>query len=344
VRTAALRRWFDVVQRLLAPGGATGRFVCSSAVFALVVAVAGIVAAVAILQGRLSTAAADLARERPAPLTIGALCLLLVPHAHAAAWRTALSTGSPRLAYQEAWLCYGMGSLANTILPAKLGEPVRIGLFAQRLAGPRPRMHACSASAAVGLAQTSALLALLAVGALVGAMPLWAALPIVGILLAVGGARLIGTRCRLLSAPRGRFKSVAALGCSAWRGLLGWIGAAACLRVAAVAAVLSAASAPHPCRNAIVALAAGALGNVLPFAPGGLGVPAAAMAVALGQGGMTAGGALAAAVTFHVLETASGLVFGSTGWLVARQARRRKARVDVRGTEALVAVAGAVVS
>jgi uncharacterized membrane protein YbhN (UPF0104 family) len=307
-----------------------------------VVAVAGTVAALASLQGRLPTALADLARERPVPLTIGALCLLLVPHAHAAAWRAALSTSSPRLAYSEVWVCYGMGSLANTILPAKLGEPVRIALFAQRLTGPRPRMHACSASAAVGLAQTSAVLALLAVGALVGAMPPWTATPIVGILLAVGGARLIGTRCRLLSDPSGRFKSVAAVGCSAWRRLLGWIGAAACLRVAAVAVVLSAASAPHPFRNAVVALVAGALGNVLPFAPGGLGVPAAAMAVALSQGGMTAGGALTAAVTFHVLETASGLVFGSAGWLVARHARRRKARVEVRRAEALVTVAGAV--
>jgi hypothetical protein len=302
------------------------------------------VAAVAILRARLSTAVADLARERPLPLAIGALCLLLVPHAHAAAWRAALSPGRPRLAYSEAWVCYGMGSLANTILPAKLGEPVRIGLFAQRLTGPRPRIHACSASAAVGLAQTSALLALLAVGALVGAMPLWAATPIVLILLAIGGARLIGARCRLLSDPSGRFTSIATLASSAWRGLLGWIGAAACLRLAAMAAVLNASWAPHPFRNAVVALAAGALGNVLPLAPGGLGVPAAAMAVALGQGGMTTGAAFAVAVTFHVLETASGLVFGSTGWLVARHARRRKACVETRGAEALVAIGGAVAS
>jgi uncharacterized membrane protein YbhN (UPF0104 family) len=305
-------------------------------------AVAGTVAAVAIVQGRLTTAAADLVRERPLPLAIGALCMLLVPHAHAAAWRAVLSTGRSRLSYREAWACYGMGSLANTILPAKLGEPVRIGLFAQRLTGPRPRMHACSASAAVGLAQASALLALLALGALVGAMPLWAGTPIVGVLLAVGGARLLGPRCRHLSDPSGRLKSVAALARSTWRGLLGWIGAAACLRVAAVAAVLSATSAPHPFRNAVVALAAGALGNVLPFAPGGLGVPAAAMAVALGQGGMTAGGALAAAVTFHMLETASGLVFGSTGCLVAPHALRRSGCVAARGAESVVAVTGAI--
>jgi hypothetical protein len=77
--------------------------------------------------------------ERPLPLAIAAIWTLLVPHGHAAAWRSVLAALRPKLPYLEAWTCYGTGSLANTMLPAKLGEPVRIELFARRLTGSHPR-------------------------------------------------------------------------------------------------------------------------------------------------------------------------------------------------------------
>ena len=71
---------------------------------------------------------------------------------------------------------------------------------------------------------------------------------------------------------------------------------------------------------AAAVVAGAALGNALPLAPGGLGVPAAAMAIALGRSGVGTATAVAAAMTFHLLETSGSLVFGAAGCLLGRRA------------------------
>jgi uncharacterized membrane protein YbhN (UPF0104 family) len=86
-------------------------------------------------------------------------------------------------------------------------------------------------------------------------------------------------------------------------------------RLLVIASVLDALAVPHPVSTAVIASCGLALGNSLPVAPGGAGVAAAAMAVALGQTGLHASTAVAAAVAFHTFETAAGLAFGISGWL-----------------------------
>jgi hypothetical protein len=251
-----------------------------------------------------------------------------------------LSALRQKLAYLDAWTCYGTGSLVNTVLPAKLGEPVRIELFARRLAGSSPRVQACAASAGVGVGQAAAMLTLLAVGAVTGLLPFWAAVPAVALPLVAGSARLAGSRCPPYARAR-RLVQAASLAATAWRGVVGWIGAAACLRIAAVAGVLDAASAPHPLANAVIALSAGALGGALPIAPGGVGLPAAAMAVALAHHGLGGGTAIAVAVTFHVLETTASVVFAATGYVLAKGRRHPPVGTpSLRPRERLVAALG----
>jgi hypothetical protein len=57
-----------------------------------------------------------------------------------------------------------------------------------------------------------------------------------------------------------------------------------------------------------------ALGKSIPFAPGGAGVAAATMAVA---------------VAFHAFETGAGLAFGIGGWLQLKVGRSPRIRVGL---------------
>ena len=320
MRSEALERWLDLAGRRPASAGAFPLFVRSPLSALAPVALVGVVAAaVSVLRGPLSSVMPVVDGARPAPLVLAGACALVVPLAHTLAWYAVLARRNGTLRYADACACYGMGSLANAVLPAKLGEPIRIELFARRLPGPRARMRACAASGAVGLGQVLALVGLLAAGALTGALPRWAALPALGLPLALVCGRRLVARLR----PDGRTaRAAAASGLSgvAWTAMLGCIAAAAVCRVAAVAAVLEALSVPHPVTGAVVALAGAALGNALPLAPGGLGVPAAAMAIALGRSGVGTATAVAAAMTFHLLETSASLVFGAAGCLLGRRA------------------------
>jgi uncharacterized membrane protein YbhN (UPF0104 family) len=84
-------------------------------------------------RGSFTEAVGRLRDLQPAPAVMAAACLLVTLAASAGAWRCALRSIGADLRYREAWGCYGLGSLANAALPARLGEAVRIGLFARRL-------------------------------------------------------------------------------------------------------------------------------------------------------------------------------------------------------------------
>jgi uncharacterized membrane protein YbhN (UPF0104 family) len=267
-------------------------------------------------RGPLDRAASRLEEQRPAPLLLAAVCALAVPLATTAAWRSVLASRGERLGFGGSCGCYGMGSLANAVLPAKLGEAARIEAFARRLADPRRRLVACCASALVGLTQSAVLALVLAAGAIAGALPLWAAAPSCALVPAAVCARALATRGRC----DGRFARAAAavaLSPAAWARVAGWIAVAALARLAAIAAVLASLQVHHPLDAAVVAVGAQALGNIVPLAPGGLGVPAAAMALGLSRFGLGGETATAAALSFHALETCVGVGFGLCGLALA---------------------------
>ena len=122
--------WLPELLRVLPAGGAPGPTFRSVSRWLLGAASLAACAGAAVLaaRGPLASAADELADEGRFALLLAALCAPLVPGATAAAWRSVLAFCGEPLTYREAWNCYGLGSLANTFLPGRLGEAVRIDL------------------------------------------------------------------------------------------------------------------------------------------------------------------------------------------------------------------------
>ena len=281
------------------------------------VIVGGVVASGLAARDSLSSALHELAGGRRFPLVLAAACAPLVPGLTAAAWRSVLASHGAPLAVSQAWWCYGAGSLANTFLPGRMGDALRIELCSRRIRHSRRRWLAAGVAASIGLAQSVVLGLVLGLESFAGALPLWTAVPS----LAFPALVFTGGRVALLRRPESRVACLAGasrLSLAAWMRLFACICASATARLLVIASVLDALAVPHPLSAAVIASGGLALGNSIPLAPGGAGVAAAAMAVALGQTGLHASTAVAAAVAFHAFETGAGLAFGIGGWLALR--------------------------
>jgi uncharacterized membrane protein YbhN (UPF0104 family) len=281
-----------------------------------------LVGAALVARGRVEASAGDLLDARGLPLLVAAVCAPLVPAATAGAWRSVLVSRGVPLGAAEAWGCYGLGSVVNTFLPGRAGDALRIELFSRRLNEQGRRWLACGVSAAVGLAQSIVFGCVLGLGSLLGALPAWTLAPALALPAATWGAGRLALRRR----PGARvacLATAATLAPLAWSRLLAWVAAAALARLLLVVAVLTALDVPQALTVALVAVCGLAVGNALPFAPGGVGVAAATMSVALGHAGVPASAAVAAAMSFHAFETAASLLFGATGWLLLRLAEPR---------------------
>jgi hypothetical protein len=226
----------------------------------------GLVAAGPAARDSLSSAWHELAGGRRFPLVLAAACEPLVPGLTAAAWRSVLAAHGAPPDVRQAWWCYGAGSLANTLLPGRMGDALRIELFSRRLPHSRRPWLACGVATSIGLVRASS------------------------------SASCSARRPRCLPCRR-----VAALARSVGR-LFACISASATARLVVIASVLDALAVPHPLSAAVIASGGLALGNDIPLAPGGAGLAAATMAVALGQTGLHASTAVAAAVAFHAFE------------------------------------------
>jgi uncharacterized membrane protein YbhN (UPF0104 family) len=256
----------------------------------------------------------------PLPLTLAGAALLVTLAASAGAWRCALRSAGAELGFREAWGCYGLGSLANAVLPARLGEAVRIGLFAGRLPHADRRWLSGGACLAVAGARAVVYTLTCAGAAAGGLLPVWTlAGPLVAAVALAACLGVARTRARGRTAGLGL---AAALSPGAGATLLGWAAVSALTRLAAAVGVLAALDVARPFAAALVGLAALAVGSTVPLAPGGAGVAGVGMALALEQLGVAPSSAVAAAVAFHVLETLASLSFGSTGWVALRATRR----------------------
>src|SRR5262249_19115111 len=285
----------------------------------ITVVLGGVVAAGLVARNSISTAWQELAGGRRLPLLLAARRAPLVPGLTAAAWRSVLASQGAPLDVRQAWWCYGAGSLTNTFLPGRMGDALRIELFSRRLRHSRPRWLACSVAASIGLAQSVVLGLVLGLESIAGALPLWAAAPS----LAFSAVVFAGGRLAELRRPDGRVACLAGasrLSLAAWARLLAWICASGTARLIVIASVLDALAVPHALAAAAIASGGLGIGNSVPFAPGGTGVVAATMAVALAQTGLDASTAVSAAVAFHAFETGASLAFGISGWLALRLA------------------------
>ena len=267
--------------------------------------------------------------------------------ASASAWRTTLAGCGSRVSRVDACARYGVGSLFNSFLPARVGDAARITLFSRTLpAGGGVLFVAAGALVASEIAHVAVQAVLLGLVSAVYALPL---VPV--LVLAGGSAALVATAAvlrRRLKHTRVRrlLDGVDALLRDPGRAarLLGWQLTETGCRVGAAAAVAASVGVHSPLTVAFIVIAAVDLAGLLPFTPGNIGVTSAAVALALERAGADPTVAIACGLVFYGVQTLVGITYGlvSTALVACEAASvpaRRRLRFAVAGTGLLAAAA-----
>jgi uncharacterized membrane protein YbhN (UPF0104 family) len=300
----------------------------------IVAAVAGmavLVSAVTLpntLGPRLREGLEALGGAEPYGLWLSFAFFIVSPLCSAWAWRTAIRQCGGQIGWCRAAASYGAGSLANFLLPARVGDGVRIALFSRALESPSAPWTSGGVLLLLGAVRAVSLIALVATAAAIGAVPLWPILFLVGIVsLAVGVAlavRRTEARSRfshVLDAFRAFGRSPrACLTVTAWE-----IGSTT-TRLAAATAVAAALGVDSPLVAAVVIVPALELAGLLPLTPGNLGITSGAVAVALRAHGIDLSTALSIGISLHAVEAAAGLSFGVSSLLYLSRGRSVRAR------------------
>ena len=246
-------------------------------------------------------------------------------------WRAAVGLCGARLTGADACARYGVGSLVNSVTPARIGDIVRIALFSRALPGSERLWSTGGACAIVGASRVLALGILVAVASAVGALPLW---PVVlaGAAVAVAAAvafvarrtRLTGRAAHILDAFRELGRRPAAS-----VPLIGWILLATAARVGAAAASAAALGVDKPLHAALLIVPALDLAGLFPLTPGNVGLTSGAVAIALQGVGVDLTTALAVGIALHAVETLAGIGFGlaSALWLATGALEGRRGLV-----------------
>lgn len=275
--------------------------------------------------GLVGIAAAD-----PRWLVVTGVLLATSLAGSALAWRAALRACDVRCGAVDAIGRYGVGSLANAVLPTRVGGVIRIALFSRLVHAEGAVWTTGGAAAVAGIARSVWLGAVVALASTTGLLPTWPAF----VLLAVGclgiGVSLVAMRTRfraraahvldafgaLLRRPRAAFAVLLAVGC------------AIVARVGAAASLALAFDVPRPVAAGLLAVAAIELAAVLPVSAGGAGMAGGALAFALSAHGVAGNVAVSAGMAFAAAEAATAVTVGGLGGaalalpVVARWARR----------------------
>ena len=214
--------------------------------------------------------------EHAAELAFAGACYAAALLCSAGSWRTMLPS---RLGLPDALTRYGVGSLANTLLPGRAGDALRIGLFGRVVPG-----GALAVVGAVAAAGTAA----------------FAPLPIAWLLAARGSERARRVLAPLRCARAGSY-----------RALVAWVAGIVIARVLAAAAVADAFAVPHPVATAVLVVPALELAGVVPLTPANAGIAGGAAALVFRAAGAPTGTALVAGLTLHGIETVTSLVVGA---------------------------------
>jgi uncharacterized membrane protein YbhN (UPF0104 family) len=233
--------------------------------------------------------------------------------ASASAWRTTLVGCGSRVGRLEACARYGVGSLLNSFLPARLGDAARVTLFARTLpAGSGVLLVATGAFAAVEIAHVGVQAILLAVASSFYALPLLPVAALAGVVAALVAIVVILRRRPGHRRIRHLLDGADALLKDPRRGarLVGWQLAETMFRVAAAAAVAASVGVHSPLTAALIVTAALDVAGLLPFAPGNIGVTSAAVALALERSGTDPTTAVAAGLVLYGVQTLVGVTYG----------------------------------
>jgi uncharacterized membrane protein YbhN (UPF0104 family) len=233
----------------------------------------------------------------------------------ALAWRAALrACGTPCSAH-DAVARYAVGSLANAVLPARVGGLIRIALFSRLVHGEGAVWTTGGTAAVAGIVRSLWLGGLVALASTTGVLPTWPAFALV----AVGALGIAAA----LVARRTRFRARAVHVLDAFGALLArpraaatvalCVGFAIAARVAAAAALAMAFGVERPLAAGLLVVGAIELAAVLPISPGGAGMTGGAVAFALTAHGTTGAVSLSAGIALAAIETATTVVVGGLG-------------------------------
>jgi uncharacterized membrane protein YbhN (UPF0104 family) len=263
----------------------------------------------------------------------------------AAAWRVALRSVGSTIDLADSSARYGAGSLANSLLPAKIGTALRLALYTRSLKGEGRLWTVGGIGTAIGAAHSFWLAVLVAVAAWAGVVPLWPLAVLVGLLVAAAVAAVVARRMNSSRRIAHALDAFRELGSCPKRAavLLGWTGLAMAIRVPAAAAVLAAFGVDRPLAAAFLVVPAVELAAVLPLTPGNIGVAGAAVAFALKSHGVDGELAITVGIAFNAIETLTSIVFGtgSALYLVGAESSSRRWATAVAGASACACLAGA---
>jgi uncharacterized membrane protein YbhN (UPF0104 family) len=251
---------------------------------------------------------------------LGALAAFLVSlAATAGAWRSTLIVCGGRLGRVDACARYGTGSLVNILMPARLGEAVRVGLFSKAFGRDHSgrTLTTVGALGAVTAADSLTQSLVVGAGAGIGPVPVWSLAVLGGFVICAAGMAIVaGKRFRTGRPARlfGVFQTLSDSPARAGR-LFGWLGAATVARLVAAIAIAASLRIPNPVEAGLVMCAVVIVATALPLTPGNVGVTSGAIVLALHAQGIPAASALAAGLVFHAVELLAGIVFGIGGAL-----------------------------
>src|ERR671935_1286164 len=89
------------------------------------------------------------------------------------AWRATLALCGGELSHTDAAARYGVGSLVNSVSPARIGEAVRVALFARTLEGEDRGWRMGGVFAVITATRCLVFAVVVICGAAVGALPVW---------------------------------------------------------------------------------------------------------------------------------------------------------------------------
>jgi uncharacterized membrane protein YbhN (UPF0104 family) len=290
-----------------------------AAAAALLLALVVCVATPQILGTRVAAAFGALDHADPKLLWLAGIGFSVAVVSAAGSWRSAIRMCAGTLTLPDACARYGAGSLANTFIPFRAGDALRIGLFSRVLPNKERLWTTGGAFAALGAARAVVLGVLVVAGFATGTLPLWPLFLAVG-LVTVAAAVSFRVRGRDAQRCSGHLlDSFRALGRDPAGGLrlVAWIAVSTAGRLAAASAVAAALGLQHPIAAALVIIPAVEVAGMIPLTPGNIGITSGAIAIAFQSQGVSFTNGLAAGIAFHAVETAVGLMFGiaSVAWL-----------------------------
>ena len=283
------------------------------------------------LPDALADAAARLQEADRGWLLLALVCFLASAVASAGIWHEGLTAAGRVGTFGDGCARYAVGSLVNSFSPGRLGELVRIALFAQTMPEEGRAWATGGGLAAVFAARCVALGAVLVAAVAFGAVPFWLA----GVVLAIAGVGVLAALAARKRASQARLDHLLAafreLGRDPHRAarLVAWSLAAAAARVVALAAVAASLGVPSAFVVALIVLPALDLAGTVAITPGNVGIGSGLTAVALASYGIGLPLGLSVGIAVHAAETTVGVCYGLAGALalapIPAPARRRVA-------------------